>query len=268
MNTATKPMNTSDSYVFPSNEPRTSAQGVEMWRNFLVFSSIVEEEGIVWGSCKYDQNAFQDNLYDIAGVQRFSRFSRAVTKRKAEYLAGRHVAQQSLYKLDGSLCDIPIGVNRAPVWPSHCLGSISHTSDIAVCAVTNQQDNVYLGLDVEMTLSKQSRQDIESLITFDSEITHFQSAFENREALVTFIFSAKESLFKALYPFVNVYFDFLDAEIISVDNEQFEIRLVNSINATYKKGMTFKGHYAQSQEKITTVITNKKISLKTFCATF
>ena len=38
--------------------------------------------------------------------------------------------------------------------------------------------------------------------------------------LLTLTFSAKESLFKALYPQVRCYFDFLDARMVAVDMQR------------------------------------------------
>ncbi|SUI55146.1 Uncharacterised protein [Serratia marcescens] len=38
--------------------------------------------------------------------------------------------------------------------------------------------------------------------------------------LLTLTFSAKESLFKALYPQVRCYFDFLDARMVAVDTQR------------------------------------------------
>lgn len=47
---------------------------------------------------------------------------------------------------------------------------------------------------------------------------------------VTLLFSAKESLFKALFPQVHIYLDFSDAQLIGLDGNQLTLRL--AINRT------------------------------------
>ncbi len=42
---------------------------------------------------------------------------------------------------------------------------------------------------------------------------------------VTLLFSAKESLFKALFPQVQIYLDFSDAQLIGFDGNQLTLRL-------------------------------------------
>ena len=67
-------------------------------------------------------------------------------------------------------------------------------------------------------------------------IIRLHSSGEGRISIqnaLTLIFSAKESLFKALYPSVGYYFDFKDAEITEVNYTQtfLKFRLLKSLGA-------------------------------------
>lgn len=68
---------------------------------------------------------------------------------------------------------------------------------------------MYLGIDLEKKLSKECVIEIKSsIISLDEENLILKSKLSFEDAF-TLIFSAKESLFKALYPSVRAYFDFL-----------------------------------------------------------
>ena len=67
-----------------------------------------------------------------------------------------------------------------------------------------------------------------------------QTSLMTMNVLIALMFSAKESLFKALYPQVGVYFDYLDAEIVQVDSGYVELRLLKALNNTFSKGDSFR----------------------------
>ncbi|MCP4986398.1 MAG: 4'-phosphopantetheinyl transferase superfamily protein [Colwellia sp.] len=233
---------------------------------FVVVVESVTEGGISFASCTFNRDHYTDNLYLQAGISHFSGFSRSVSKRKAEYFAGRYLIRRTLLRLKEPAYDIPIGHNRAPVWPVGLQGSLTHTGNKGISAIAKHKVNYYLGIDIEEKLSEASRKEIENLICCQNEAERLQPSFEDKEALVTFVFSAKESLFKALYPYVEVYFDFLDAEVITLEEYRFEIKLVKSINSSYVSGMIFKGFFCKKEEITFTIITNHQISLSSLQA--
>lgn len=73
---------------------------------------------------------------------------------------------------------------------------------------------------------------------------------------LTVVFSAKESLFKALYPKVGYYFDFSAATMTSFsrDKQRFEFILNYSLNTKLTKGCCFKGWYQKKSGEILTLI--------------
>ena len=174
------------------------------------------ELNIVFSSCTFQEDVYQTSLYESANVSRFQGFDRAVNKRQAEYLAGRVVAKSAMSGLGLIYQDIPIGDDRSPVWPNGVLGSITHTGSRALCCVSLASDTSYLGIDIENKMSLQTCGQVEKMLLTKNEKLIILNTFNDIESILTLVFSAKESLFKALYPIVKIYFDFLDVEIVSL----------------------------------------------------
>ncbi|WP_369826497.1 4'-phosphopantetheinyl transferase superfamily protein [Chromobacterium sp. ATCC 53434] len=60
------------------------------------------------------------------------------------------------------------------------------------------------------------------------------------------VFSAKESVFKCLYPQVGKYFDFLDVEIVALDarNRAFRFRVLADLSDRVAAGFEADGCYS------------------------
>ncbi len=82
-----------------------------------------------------------------------------------------------------------------------------------------------------------------------------QSTLDYEKAF-TLAFSAKESLFKALYPKVNAFFDFSAAEIInlSIETRSFVIQLKETLGVDLNKGRRFMGNYNIYNDSVFTLI--------------
>jgi len=140
----------------------------------------------------------------------------AVLKRQCEYLAGRFCANEGLKQLEHKLAieignkEVATGKNREPLWPQGVLGAISHSSRFAM-AVVAQDKGSYLGvgIDIEEEMAKDLARDVSGQIMSEKEkrLNHQLDGFDNK-SFVTLVFSAKESIFKALYPSVGEYFGF------------------------------------------------------------
>lgn len=74
--------------------------------------------------------------------------------------------------------------------------------------------------------------------------------------LLTLTFSAKESLFKALYPQVRCYFDFLDARMVAVDTQRqtFVLALLKTLTPNCPAGRRFSGRFWRKGDDVTTFI--------------
>jgi len=174
----------------------------------------------------------------------------AAVKRKAEFLAGRLMARCALENLYGKSCQILTGRHRAPIWPEEVVGSISHTDNSACCAVALKTDVPYLGIDKEDWIPSLIIKDISDNIINEREKLLLRRLSLDFEKAFTLTFSAKECLFKALYPSIGYYFDFDSAEIVSLslEDNSFELILTKTLAADYPRGRKFIGYFVVDSE--------------------
>jgi len=177
-------------------------------------SNIHREEiadGLVRVGCHYQIERLCDDSFLRADIPLPASLTSSVDKRKTEYLAGRWCAREALRILgfDG----IPgMGADRAPIWPGGTVGSITHSKGTAEVMVADARHWLAVGLDTEQWLTAERADRLcRELLTSEERdnlkgLTPIQRA--NR---ITLIFSAKESLFKALYPLTGKRFYFHDA---------------------------------------------------------
>jgi 4'-phosphopantetheinyl transferase EntD len=139
--------------------------------------------------------------------------AKAVKKRRIEFIAGRYLARQALLDLCIKPVQIGVGKHGAPEWPSGVTGSITHCNTWCAAAVSLDKDVSYLGIDVEQNVLKDfSLWDIVCTPYELSYVKNLSEKMANCTALA--IFSAKESLYKALYPRAGSLLGYKKAQII------------------------------------------------------
>ncbi|MEQ1161269.1 4'-phosphopantetheinyl transferase superfamily protein [Acinetobacter calcoaceticus] len=179
-------------------------------------------------------------------------------KRKSEYTAGRYAVKQALRLLDHTMDkEIGIGQNGIPLWPQLFTGSISHTSTNAMCVVSHTDEIRSIGIDIENWFNNDLFNSVASSVLTSSEYK-FLNQYKSLELnIVTLIFSAKESLFKALYFEVKYYFGFDAAKIVLIDFQKniFIAELILDLNSNLKKGRQFKGIFKFYKNFVFTAIT-------------
>ena len=207
-------------------------------------------------SCHYTNTRYTQRLFDEFDIYFPDSLQRSVVKRQAEYLAGRYAAKLALAALGVENTTVPTGIDRAPSWPIAINGSISHTHNTAYAAVGTTTDFDYIGIDFEEFISPSTSKDIASTIINPNEQIRLASYNFTFEIMLTLVFSAKESLFKALYQQVNEYFDFSAAEIVSITEKdnQFIIQLTRYLCVDLPKGKRFKGYFELMNNHVLTVI--------------
>lgn len=141
----------------------------------------------------------------VLSQREFSIVEKAVAKRKNEYSTGRMLAHKLLQEQAFENYEILRGSQREPVWPVGVVGSIAHTDGHAITAIARGCDFESIGIDLE-TQGRVGEKLISRLIT-DLELR------ENPQIDPTLIFSAKEALYKYLFPLVKMYVDFLDVDL-------------------------------------------------------
>lgn len=193
---------------------------------------------------RFSAEQYTDALYPQHQVVMPESVRKAVTKRKAEFLAGRVAAQAacSAYYAHSFLPQIGIGPLRAPQWPAGINGSITHchlpSGEGIALAVCSQRD-VLVGIDAEAIFSAHRSLEIAEQFTDHHEralLQSFQSAFDHH-ILLTAIFSAKESFFKAVAPVLGFYFDFDAVKLIKIQPHSLVFEIVNSLSESLHAGL-------------------------------
>ena len=179
-------------------------------------------------------------------------FRRSAPVRQYEFVLGRIVAATSLRNLGVCEKDCWIGTDhRRPVWPQGFVGSIAHTHTLLLVTVGLQSETlVSIGVDIECVSTSQEL--LSSLnICFSSSEHRLLSAVEHGLLIG---FSAKESLFKCLSEEAGKYFDFLDAEVISINPKTnlLELQLLVTLSSRLPHLSIFKCFYNFSTEHVWT----------------
>ncbi len=172
---------------------------------------------------------------------------RAVPKRRAEFLAGRWAARSALAALGVDAERAP-GRNQdgSPRWPAQVTGSITHGAERALCAVARTSDVRSLGIDAERLMSPAAKDELFARICNEDERAVLAAGVTAPEHhLVTFAFSAKESLYKCLYPLIGQFMDFSAARVVAADGRAQGERLVGEL--TLELGVDWSPEFRQGQ---------------------
>jgi enterobactin synthetase component D len=215
---------------------------------------------------RFSKTHYRDTLFIDYGIDLPDQIAAAMPKRKAEFLAGRLAARKACcdYAAVPFNHPLPIGSDRAPIWPIGLHGSISHcyltNGDgiaMAACCASDQ----LVGIDVEAIFSPIQTIKFAHLFTDHQErgvIASMNSGLDYRIAL-TAVFSAKESFFKAAYPDVQRYFDFDAVKLVEIQENKLLFNIVIHLSDRFKCG---DGFAAQIMEfSPTYLVTQVKINL-------
>ncbi|ALV91658.1 MULTISPECIES: 4'-phosphopantetheinyl transferase family protein [Pantoea] len=190
---------------------------------FITAAAIqAEKVSIAW--CQFDQLAWHKDLHQQWQLPLPVSLESAVTKRKAEHLASRWLAQQMLARFalpDFVLRNAP---DRSPVWPAGVQASLSHSQQMAVIAVT--QAPLCIGIDVEQVMAEQTALETVDLLMSDKERRLLETLPLPFAVAATLLFSMKESLYKALWPQLHQPMEFLQAELVNLDMSQTQATLL------------------------------------------
>jgi enterobactin synthetase component D len=136
----------------------------------------------------------------------------AVPSRRMEFVAGRACAQRALRTLlPGFSGTVPINPDRDPRWPAGIVGSLTHSGTIAAAAVARASDALGLGIDVEAIISPDTVKSVQRLIASAGEGPAPKGYTD--ELYATLLFSAKEAVFKCLFPIARRPFFFEHARV-------------------------------------------------------
>jgi enterobactin synthetase component D len=184
---------------------------------------------------------------------------RSVAKRQAEFLAGRVCARAALQQLEGLDCIPAIGEDRAPVWPAHICGSITHSTGRAAAIVAHKTHWRGLGMDLENLLNTERAERLAGEILTPPELERMAAGPRDQLALwVTLTFSVKESLFKALYPIVQKRFYFEHAEVLEwTDSGHVRLRLLTDLSSEWHYGTELDAQFGVHDGQLLSLVSIK-----------
>jgi len=220
------------------------------------FITIYSHKNIILFRCNYFVESYKRELFNYFNIKFPSSLAHSIVKRQAEYLAGRYTAITALNVIGVNPFDIPIGKHRFPLWPNNIIASITHTHNTALCVAGLTNDFNYIGVDRENWISKNKTSLIKVSILDKDEEEFLRKIEIDFNKMFTLIFSAKESLFKALFPTVLTYFNFLDVRIVGVCLQQKKIELSLNVNLSTEllKGKCFTCNYLFDQDGVQTLV--------------
>ncbi len=178
------------------------------------------------------------------------------SKRRAEFSLGRYCAHRALSKFE--MESVPILRNaetREPCWPKSVRGSITHSGEIAAAAVGWTKDISGIGIDLE-NLARDVDFNISRHVCVETELEWLKNLSpELAKRGLRIIFSAKESIFKCLFPISQTYLYFKDATItINEDNSDFSFILLKACSGITKVGFQHKGRFTIKDNMLLTSI--------------
>lgn len=162
----------------------------------------------------------------------------AVPHRLAEFAAGRAAARAALAAIGEPPTALPMGPDRAPVWPAAISGSIAHAAGIAIAVARRGPP---LGVDVEADAPLP--QDLWPVITTPAERAGLPEGDTGR--LIARVFVAKEALFKAQARDTRAMFGF-EAVHLTLAIDGFDAKFVTEAGA-FRPGDSIQGRLALAE---------------------
>ncbi len=178
----------------------------------------------------------------------------AVPSRRNEFAAGRHCARVAMAEFGRHALAIPMGSDRAPIWPGGLVGSISHCGSWCAAAVARVADGVAaIGIDIEVATPLDV--ELAEEICTDGERKWLATMpTAERGLLLAAIFSAKEATYKCQYTLTGklIGFQALSVEL-DLEDGRFLARFETDV-LPYRVGDTLPGIIRLGAEHITTAV--------------
>jgi 4'-phosphopantetheinyl transferase EntD len=148
----------------------------------------------------------------------------AVPKRRHEFSTGRWCARQALSQLGLAPSPILVGRWRQPLWPDGFIGSITHASGLCAAVVVPAGLWRSIGIDLVSAEDGLRLRDAARFIATEAEIAAARSVTGDP---LTLLFSAKESVVKAVSERAQRFVDFTEVHV-AVTERRFKASCVES----------------------------------------
>ncbi|MBL3608796.1 4'-phosphopantetheinyl transferase family protein [Rhodovulum sulfidophilum] len=201
--------------------------------------------GAVLLRARFRPGRYRPELFRELDLDRPEQLARAMPKRCCEYLAGRLLARAALAALGHPGGPVLPGPGRAPVWPAGAAGSISHSADICACLALHMAGKpVHPGVDVETVADARNLDAILKLCCTPVDRALIAADPDRTALRATLLFSAKEALYKALYPVFREVAPFEAAELTASPSDGLlHLRLTAELHPSLPAGRVFALRY-------------------------
>lgn len=170
--------------------------------------------------------------------------SRAIESRRREFSSGRWCSRRAMESLGLPAGEVLKGRSGEPLWPTGVRGSISHSSDWSISVAALSKDVAGLGVDVERLVDTPGFPD-DMIFTGSERKWLSQKTAADRYQLQLIMFSAKESFYKAIFPYCNRFVDYLEIEL-ALEQERGGFRVIcrSSDLVALLRGFYLQGKYS------------------------
>ncbi|PLY40169.1 phosphopantetheinyl transferase [Janthinobacterium sp. ROICE36] len=196
---------------------------------------------------RYSVNGFDSALFNVCGVECPAHIARSVAKRQSEYFYGRLCARSALDALGVAAAPVTVGGMGEPIWPGGVCGSITHNREYALAVAVRRDGTVGIGIDVESIADQESCKALMAVAVAAEELAYLRGLETSLSlaCLLTMVFSAKESFFKACFTSVRRYLEFDAVRVRSIEVEQGVIELVvqESLGGPFHAGYVSRVRY-------------------------
>lgn len=189
----------------------------------------------------------------VAAHQQFlpEKLKTAQTGRQAEFIMGRLLAHKALAKQQIHSHNVGQNPDGSPAWPKGIRGSISHKKELAIAVVTQEYD--FIGIDLENLITDKNAKKLASRIINELEHTLIEACDKNYGENFTRVFSAKEALYKAIYPVVQRYLPFNICQVTTISDDAMTLQLQPEICQEIQRKAPFNIQIFNLADKILTL---------------
>lgn len=165
--------------------------------------------------------------------------ARAIPARQQEFAAGRTAARAALQQAGLAPCSLPMGPDRAPLWPATAVGSISHAGGWA--AAVAARSDLWAGLGLDLEPAAPMPEEMAALIRApgDDDAGLLPPALS-----ATLLFSLKEAAFKAQFPLTGLW----------LEPREVPLRLMPGRFFLSVRGVALSGRWARVGEMFASVL--------------
>lgn len=156
--------------------------------------------------------------------QEFLRTQHMQPVREREFRVGRALAREALAQIGVAGHALLPAETREPAWPPGVVGSISHCGNVCAVAVAESRHFAGLGIDLE-SIDRIDDSITGTVCTADERRQLDAMPASSRQRHLSLLFSAKESIFKALFPLTRQFLEFDDVHL-DVADDRFTARAV------------------------------------------